>query len=225
MSWRDRVAEFLVRFGYRVVGADMLVAANRLIGRGLDPSLESSGEKWVLEHIIFKFLKKTDLVFDIGANRGEYARTLLHHFNPNSVFLFEPNPNCIDFLSEFDQKQIKRLAVGSQTNSCKFYFPSADRTSTHSSISPASMDDSQGITDIEVQMTRIDDFLSDNQIECPRFIKIDTEGNDLEVIKGLGRFISEIDFIQFEFNDMYISRKVFIKDFYELLFDTFLEFW
>jgi hypothetical protein len=42
-----------------------------------------------------------------------------------------------------------------------------------------------------VPITTIDQFCADNSIETIDFLKIDTEGHDLEVIKGASRILAE----------------------------------
>ncbi len=50
-------------------------------------------------------------------------------------------------------------------------------------------------------------------------MKLDTEGHELEVLKGATGLISQdaIGVIQFEFNEMNVLSRVFLRDFYRLL--------
>ena len=50
-------------------------------------------------------------------------------------------------------------------------------------------------------------------------LKIDTEGNELNTLKGLGNWISngKIKAIHFEFNEMNVISRVFFKDFWDIL--------
>ena len=50
-------------------------------------------------------------------------------------------------------------------------------------------------------------------------MKIDTEGNELEVIRGCAKSIAlgKIKIIHFEFNEMNIAARVFFKDFWDIL--------
>ena len=52
-----------------------------------------------------------------------------------------------------------------------------------------------------------------------KFIKIDTEGSELKVLRGATHMLQtgRIKYIQFEFNHMNIISRSFLRDFYELL--------
>jgi hypothetical protein len=52
-------------------------------------------------------------------------------------------------------------------------------------------------------------------------LKIDTEGSELEVLKGAEKMLcnKKIDIIQFEFNSLNVISRVFLKDFYDILKD------
>ena len=53
------------------------------------------------------------------------------------------------------------------------------------------------------------------------FIKIDTEGNEYEVIKGLGNSIKLVKVIQFEFGGCNIDSRTYFQDFFYLLKNKF----
>ena len=54
-------------------------------------------------------------------------------------------------------------------------------------------------------------------IERVDFLKTDTEGMDLSVIKGFGSRIDDIDVIQFEYNSFNIASHDLLYDFYTYL--------
>jgi hypothetical protein len=51
------------------------------------------------------------------------------------------------------------------------------------------------------------------------FLKIDTEGHELAVLKGAKNLIAQqkIQLIQFEFNEMNVVSRTYMRDFVELL--------
>ena len=59
------------------------------------------------------------------------------------------------------------------------------------------------------------------KIKEVKFLKIDTEGNELNVLLGAKRLLKEnrIETIQFEFNEMNVMSRVFFRDFLELMPD------
>ncbi len=71
---------------------------------------------------------------------------------------------------------------------------------------------------IDIQIIRLDEYLNNNSIEYINFMKVDTEGYELDVLKGLGTKIHNVQYIMFEhhYHDMLIKTYKF-SDINELL--------
>jgi FkbM family methyltransferase len=78
---------------------------------------------------------------------------------------------------------------------------------------------SQSVTSHEVELIDLDGFIESNNIQEVSLLKIDTEGNELEVLRGCIKSISsgKIKAIHFEFNEMNVASRVFFKDFWTAL--------
>jgi len=52
-----------------------------------------------------------------------------------------------------------------------------------------------------------------------QLLKVDAEGHELAILRGAQRAIRSgvVDIVQFEFNEMNVTSRVFFKDFYEVL--------
>lgn len=99
-----------------------------------------------------------------------------------------------------------------------------DLNSEHASLYKEVFSDlhkDKSITSVKIELARLDEFCNNNKIDSIDFLKIDTEGNELDVLKGSIQMINEgkIKIIQFEFNEMNIISRVFLKDFYQILKD------
>jgi hypothetical protein len=97
-----------------------------------------------------------------------------------------------------------------------------DKSSEHASVIKdvmVTLHKSDQIENYQVPIISLDNLCKDHSIEKIHFLKIDTEGFELEVLKGAANFIKEnkIEVIQFEFNEMNIYSKVFLHDFYKTL--------
>jgi len=70
-----------------------------------------------------------------------------------------------------------------------------------------------------VDIRTIDSFCLEKNIDHISFLKLDTEGNELNILKGAKNMINseKIDFIQFEFGGCNIDSKTYFQDFYYLL--------
>ena len=182
-----------------------------------------SGERRFIE----KSLSSSDAptVVDVGANEGDYSSAVLEANKSARVFAFEPHPETYSRLSS-RMSSAKNFfaansACGSVSGSVILYDHAGGTGTEHASLhrgvferiyeSPA--------TQYVVNVTTLDQFALDRGINLIHLLKIDTEGNELEVLKGAAVLLRErrIRAIQFEFNGMNIVSRVFFKDFCEAI--------
>jgi len=181
-----------------------------------------SGEKNFLIHHLHAM--DTPVVFDVGANNGSYS-DLVKEINPKAVvYAFEPNKNSFTKLKASARKgNYFAFNIGfSDVASQQAMYDYSDASgSVHATLYPEVF---QILHKYEPAQTRItlstiDDFLLVHDIGRIDLLKIDVEGHEWHVLKGatgaLGRGV--IDCIQFEFNEMNVTSRVFLKDFYDLL--------
>lgn len=123
---------------------------------------------------------------DVGANVGMYSTLLCHDFK--SGWVFEPNPVAFEMARQnlaingvLDKFKMMEAAVGSQRGTVKF--PLLDIP-----LPTAKVGDGSGGEMIERDMYRLDELLDS---EREYVIKIDAEGFDVEVIKGLEKVLSD----------------------------------
>lgn len=145
------------------------------------------------------FLNKGDFCYDIGANLGNRSEVFLDI--GCKVLAVEPQPELVKYLyHKFkDQIQIIPKAIGTQEGKADLYL-SVD--SPLSSLSKEWIDELKKgrfnqvdwNKSIEVELTTLDNLIS--KFGKPNFCKIDVEGYELEVLKGLSH---KIDIISFEF--------------------------
>lgn len=66
-----------------------------------------------------------------------------------------------------------------------------------------------------IKVERLDDFAKTENIDFIDFLKIDAEGNELNILKGARRLLANksIRCIQFEFGKINLYSKAFLKDF------------
>ena len=170
-----------------------------------------------VEGEILKYFKKEDkIVFDVGCFRGNFTKNFINNEKKlgikSNFFLFDPNPNVKDYLSLIlENEKIKyfSLALDNSNSQKKFYLNKFFEPSG-SSLKTFNKDDKkwtstrkiffqilqpfkkvEDFCEISVQTQTLDNFCSNINIDNIDVLKIDTEGNELNVLKGAEKLLSE----------------------------------
>ena len=151
-----------------------------------------------------------DCVFDVGANRGQYAAMLRKDAGFSGTILsFEPNPDIFAELSRRAASDAKwhvfNLALSDFDGSASFNIMAADQFSSlkkPSDQQDAIFVDRNRVTKaVEMQCRRIDALLPELRAAhgfARPFLKMDTQGHDLSVCEGAGRAIGDMAGVQTE---------------------------
>lgn len=185
-----------------------------------------SGEDAFLRKVAAWRQKGPLVVFDVGANVGDYARLIRRYAPQAEVYAFEPHPETFAHLTKdaaMHGYQALNLGLSDVAGSQKIY-DYADRGGTaHASLYQAVIEDlHRGVAAAwDVDLTSLDAFCRERGVERIHLLKIDTEGNELRVLQGARETLQagRIDLIHFEFNGMNAVSRSFFRDFYELLPD------
>lgn len=183
-----------------------------------------SGESFLVNKGLKKIIKgNAPVLIDVGANVGDYTDLLASIFPQARVFSFEPHPGNFEKLSSRGIKNVQafQAGLGEKNEVLRLYDRSEQDGSQHATIYEKVITDIHKVTATfhEITIIRLDEFLTEQGIQHVDFLKIDTEGNEFSVLEGAGSFITEgkITCIQFEFNEMNIISRRFIKNFNDLL--------
>jgi FkbM family methyltransferase len=210
----------------RYTGADTIEGAYRGSGIGIYGSAEETGEKSLLSSALPKLVTSDDPVFfDVGANTGEYSEALYHSFPKARVYAFEPVPSSFVALQRTlsnKPSNCYQLGLSDIATTAMIYDYQNQPGSQHASLFEdvlTKLHKSDAVTATSIELTTLDDFCLKHSINRIDFLKIDTEGNELKVLQGARSLLSRgaIRLAQFEFNEMNVVARVFLKDFYEIL--------
>jgi FkbM family methyltransferase len=165
------------------------------------------------------------IVFDVGANVGDYSNEIIKRFPNASIYAFEPHPKNFVKLASLDIRILHcfNKAVGSQQEQILLYDYEKNDGSSHASLYQEVIEEiHQGKSiSYNVNVITLDSFCKEQQIQSIDLLKIDTEGNELKCLIGAKQLLKDgkINAIQFEFNEMNIISRCTFKDFWELLYD------
>jgi len=132
-----------------------------------------------------------DTVWDVGANVGLYEESILEKVGPQgTVYAFEPNPVSIAVMQEkfgaYSHLKLVNVGLGDLAGKMPLYVNS-DPTSVTASLAPQHVDDEQHRLAHLVDVITGDAFASENG--SPNVVKIDVEGFEVEVLRGLASML------------------------------------
>ncbi|HEY8154700.1 MAG TPA: FkbM family methyltransferase [Myxococcota bacterium] len=174
MSWLAHPLAVRLRNLGRIAGVNRWLA-----GLLAGPGYEASFERAVLASV-----QRGDRVWDVGANVGLYTLKLLEATGAEGrVYAFEPSPvnraRLATAVGERANAVVVPLALGDRDDSMKFE-QGRDELGATSRLLDASMDG------IDVRVARGDSLVAAGEVAAPNVIKIDVEGFELDVLRGLG---------------------------------------
>jgi FkbM family methyltransferase len=184
--------------------------------------METNGEALVIKYLI----KNHDVVFDVGANIGEWSSAVLHQAPKATLHAFEPLPMCYEQLKKKISSRFYcyPLALSNTKGVANFvYYPENSVVSTfyHRPI----LSQVYRFTPIACKVSTItlDEFCKDKGINHIDFLKIDTEGAESAIINGAKYMIEQgnIGIIQFEYGGTYQDAATTLHDIYKYLTNNF----
>ncbi|MFD0483246.1 FkbM family methyltransferase [Kineococcus sp. GCM10028916] len=158
-----------------------------------------------LEHTLK--LHPIDIVIDAGAHEGQFAKKLRQIGFTGQIHSFEPSPGpfqqCLESSLSDPNWSVYEIALGDFDGRATLNISPG----TGSSFMAASEFGRRLFPDLtsanasDVRISRLDSFLSSEYklSTQPRiFVKLDTQGHDLYVMKGLGQWNSCVQIVQAE---------------------------
>ena len=150
-------------------------------------------------------------VFDVGSRsdseftefEGEF-----HYFDPVALYMNnlkrQPNKNKLSYFNIF--------GLGDE-NKDLYYYPKYQ--SFYDRVNSCKVSDASN--KMVLQIKKASDYIVDKKIETIDFLKIDTEGFELNVLKGFEEKLLNVNIIQFEYGGTFLDNNVRLKDVLEYL--------
>lgn len=227
MSFAERltvkVGSYLVpqRLAYRLARA---VFATQGIGwAGPASGLSDSGEAGFLKDYLAD--RAMPVVFDVGANVGEYGSAVLSANPRSSLHCFEPSH------SHFVRLQARLASAGVHLNN-RGLSERTEQLTLHkdaditglASLSKRDLKHLNIELDISesVQLVTGDEYVAENQVARIDLLKIDVEGWEMSVLRGFRECFGKrvIQCCQFEFGHAHIERRENFRDFWSFFVEN-----
>jgi len=179
--------------------------------------------------LLQRYMPRSEVVFDVEANVGNWAQTALS-FNRNAkLYCFEPFSVTFQRLSQrhFPPNVILNNFGLSSSPEERTMYGSDDHVD--SGLSSLYKREIIGILGLKtpdqeetIHLETLDNYCLKQGIERIDLLKLDVEGHELAVLTGAKRMLEteRINVIQFEYNNTHIDSRVFLKDFFELFKET-----
>lgn len=164
--------------------------------------------------------------FDIGANWGQTTNKMRNRYPDAKIHAFEPSKNCFESLKgnfKGNNVSLHNLAVGSSCGQLEFNEYS---WSALNSLLKRAYGSAKILETYLVDVVTVDEFCENNGVSHINLLKTDTEGYELNVLKGASEMMrqNKIQFVYVEvfFNENYVGQSSF-GDIYNFLLENCFE--
>jgi FkbM family methyltransferase len=190
----------------------------------------SEGGEWIAIDRVLQRTKDVGcpIFFDVGANVGDYSLFLRKKLGARgTIHCFEPSRDTFERLQANVRERADIIShnfgLSDKAGSCDFF--SVPGRSPLSSVYKRNLRFCEiDMSQIETsRMETLDDFCESNSIKHISLLKIDVEGHEFNVLSGAARMLKErrISFIQFEFGGCNIDSRIFFRDFWYMLNESY----
>ena len=172
---------FFMSFGlvWKVVGIAEMYAAF-LAGRGSGQSWNMESEVKCASRCIYN---RKPIVFDVGANKGEWAEIMATVLPGTQMYLFEPQSSCHEVIRKKNIPNSTLVPIGLSKNDGKATFFTTNTVTSEASLHERRDSNFQenSYDTVEIEITSDDSFLRDHEIEFVDFIKPSHDVRILEI--------------------------------------------
>ena len=227
-AWAKRL---LVAVLWSALGRRNLVRLARLLTNAsrldVPNDMDSNGELLVQREALKEApSNRPVVVFDVGANVGLWTRALAAHSGERAndllVYAFEPCSSTAETLKSNIESwglqgrvRISRSALSSSRKTGVMYCEGAGagRNSLYA------LHGQTALSTETIECETLEEVCRSEALDHLDLVKIDTEGHDLEVLRGARGMLSRraITMVQFEYNARWIDARCFLRDAFAIL--------
>jgi FkbM family methyltransferase len=159
------------------------------------------------------------VVFDVGANRGQFTVAARNLLRPDRIDAFEPLPEAAAALrrhcTRYPEVTVHELALGSRSGRETLHVNVHSQASSllelgerHRRAFPRA----RPVGEVEVRVQRLDALVTLGELARPVLAKVDTQGYEAEVLAGATGLAEAIDWLVLEtsFDPLYAREEPFV---------------
>ena len=167
---------------------------------------------WSIGRELKKSGMEIETLVDVGAHRGNFSLDILNYFSIKKAFLFEPNSllvrqSLIPLSKEYGNLEVFQFALGSRNSNATLNVSANDGLSSsvlrmkklHLETAPESKYEFKS----EITVRKLDDIIPQKLRNI--LLKIDTQGYELEVLKGSTKTLKNCNvvIVEISFDELY----------------------
>ncbi len=174
---------------------------NRLAGMFGYDLIRKERNQTIYERALCNILASysVDLVLDVGGNLGQFALGLRQYGYKGKIITFEPVASCYDHLMEISKKDelwtVEKLALGQQKETKVIQVPKSTVFSSLLQANSYSLkkyhDHLQDFKQESIDIDTLENYFREKNLALSQrtFLKIDTQGYDMNVLLGAKNLI------------------------------------
>ena len=185
-------------------------------------------KKKIVNFLKYKKIISLNALFDVGAHRGESVKFFTKFIMIKKIYCFEPSPDNFRILKKNVNRYLKKkhtkvifenIALGKQNSEKKLIQYNETSSSSLKEINYLSKYykkknfflNTSNNKILNINQRKLKDYIIEKKIYNFDLIKIDTEGNEYEVLLGLEEYLSRFKVIIFEhhYDDMILKGYTF----------------
>lgn len=208
--WTGPIKGLLEKAGFSIrrQGAKLIVHSSALTPANVAAFASEHHLAWTLRRIGAASCYP-DLVVDVGANRGQFGLAVRDAGYAGRLLSFEPQARIAAELADRVRGdaswQVRATALGDTDRSATLHHRAADDFASFAAPSVEGMhhfrDQMAEVGTEAVAVRRLDSLVAEEPWLADAksiFLKVDTQGHDLEVLAGCGHLLRRVELLQLE---------------------------
>jgi FkbM family methyltransferase len=190
--------------------------------RSYSYDFNKNGESKLIEALPKILTRATPVIFDVGANKGDWSLLVKKSLPASQIHCFELSPlthkSLTRNLQGVEGVFLNQIGLSDQSGESVFR-DYGENNGGNTLIQDPCYTHSGEVRQTPSTLTTGENYMLDKSVSYIDFLKIDVEGWEYFVLKGFGHFLTPqtVSIIQFEYGYTHGDVHTLMKDFYGLL--------